>query len=269
MMSIMATQSDTNPGFAWRRAPWGRTLECRPLAAVAAHCFTGRDLGLAAHTGVTPEAWAALAGEIGVAPERLHRVRQVHGAEVACADDAVLSALDSPLAEADVLVAQRPGVALAVRVADCVPLLLADARTGAVAAAHAGWRGTAARVPVVAVRALVERYGARPRDLVAAIGPSIGECCYQVGPDVRERFAADGHHDRDLEAWFTADGDGRSRLDLWRACRDQLMGAGVPGAQIHVAGICTATDPRWSCSHRRDGERAGRMVAAIRPGRAA
>lgn len=264
---MTSTQFATNDGFAWGTAPWGRTLECVPLAAVALHCFTGRDLGLPADVAAAPEVWTALATRIGVAPRRLHRLRQVHGAGVACADGSMVSALDAPLAEADVVVAQSPDVAVAVRVADCVPLLLADRRTGAVAAAHSGWRGTSAGVPRVAVRAMAERYGARPEDLVVAIGPSIGGCCYQVGREVGERFAADGHHASALDAWFTADGDGRYRLDLWRACGDQLRDAGVPGESIHVAGICTATDTVWSHSYRRDGERAGRMVAVIRPRR--
>ena len=261
----MSTQFVTKDSFVWRDAPWGRTLECEPLSEVAPHCFTGRDFALPAGGDVPHEAWAALAVRVGVAPERLHRLRQVHGCEVACADTSNTSALHAPLADADVMVARAPDVALAVRVADCVPLLIGDPRTGAVAAAHSGWRGTASNVPRVAVRALADRYGARPADLVAAIGPSIGGCCYQVGPEVRDAFAVTGHSSADLDAWFAPDRDGRFRLDLWRACRDQLLAAGVPVGQVHLAGICTATCEDWCWSYRREGERAGRMVAVIRP----
>ncbi len=92
--------------------------------------------------------------------------------------------------EADGVMTDEHGVALVVQVADCVPLLMADPRTGAVAAVHAGWRGTAANIAAAAVRRLQQQYGCRPEDLVAAIGPCIGACCYQVGPEVREAFTS-------------------------------------------------------------------------------
>lgn len=254
-----------NDRFSWHRAPWGRTLACDALSAIAAHCFTGRDLALPADGGVPRDAWEALAARVGVTPARLHWVRQVHGAAVACADDAGIAAYDEPLGEADVIVGGSPHVALAVRVADCVPLLISDPRTGAAAAAHAGWRGAASHVPLVAIRALADRYGADPANLVVAIGPSIGACCYQVGPEVRAQFSAAGHPAAELDRWFTPDRGDRWRLDLWRACRDQVVAAGVAADRVHVAGVCTATDD-WCWSYRREGARAGRMVAAIRPG---
>ena len=105
--------------------------------------------------------------------------------------------------DADILITNDPQVATAIQTADCVPVLIADTATGAVAAAHAGWRGMAQRVPQATVEAMLNAFGTRPSQLVAAIGPSIGACCYEVGGDVRDRFAAAGFNDRDMSRWFS------------------------------------------------------------------
>jgi YfiH family protein len=183
---------------------------------------------------------------------------------------------------ADIAVTDRPDVALSIRVADCVPILIADAHSSAVAAVHAGWRGTAAGVAAVAVEALGSAFGSRPQDLVAAIGPSIGPCCYRVGQDVRAVFQAAGTWDRSLGAWFSAapaaealhgvpgsdpaaSGGGPALfLDTWTASADQLRAAGVPASQIHVSRACTSCHRDIFHSFRVDGERAGRMVGVIR-----
>ncbi|HVB38589.1 MAG TPA: laccase domain-containing protein, partial [Vicinamibacterales bacterium] len=123
-------------------------------------------------------AWSRLAAAFGRPASALVRLRQVHGADVLVGrrgDTMLPGAMP-----ADIVVTDDPDAVLLVQVADCVPLLLADCRRGVVAAAHAGWRGTAAGVPRIAVRALMESFGTRPADLVAVIGPSIGPCCYQV-----------------------------------------------------------------------------------------
>jgi YfiH family protein len=146
---------------------------------------------------------------------------------------------------------------VAVRVADCVPLLLADTVTSAVAAVHAGWRGTAAGVAAATVEALRHRFGVKPQDLVVAIGPSIGACCYRVGAEVKEAFAAAGA--ARLDRWFAGE-----HLDLVAANRDQLAAAGVPEAQIHACGLCTAMHLEVLTSYRAEQEKAGRLAAVIR-----
>ncbi len=148
---------------------------------------------------------------MGVPPESVLRLRQVHGARVVVVRGRDGGrTLEEPPPEADILVSDDPGVALSVRVADCMPVLLADRRSGAVAAAHAGWRGTSARVVRAAVESLVSAFGSAPSDLVAAIGPSIGPCCYRVGSEVVEAFKAAGMTRAEQTRWFLEEPAGTS-----------------------------------------------------------
>lgn len=249
------------PAFTWTRTPAGYALVCRPLGRVARHLFTTRAWLLGSAEGENTEtAWRDVADAIETPPDQLLRVHQVHGADIVVHRAAQPSASGAP---ADIIATDDASTALAIQTADCVPLLIADLRTGAVAAAHAGWRGTALGVAGAAVKTLVHEFGSRPSDLIAAVGPSIGPCCYQVGTDVRDRFAWEGFTDEELSCWFTAQAD-RLVLDLWIATRDQLAAAGLPRDQIFVSEMCTASHRDAFCSYRRDGVRAGRMAAAIR-----
>jgi polyphenol oxidase len=256
-------------GFAWVQAPAGPALICTGLEPFAAHVFTTRAwaLGSARDSG-DPAAWCQVANALGVDPANLIRARQVHGASVVArrkGADLPPRAAPGDLPEADILVCDDPRMGLAVQSADCVPLLIADRRTGAVAAAHAGWRGLAARVPATAVEALKREFGSRPVDLIAAIGPSISAERYEVGDDVRQAFAASGCSPVQLARWFAAgDGPAHWHFDLWRSARDLLEAAGVPTPQIYAAELCTASLPDLLCSYRRDGKRAGRVAGAIR-----
>jgi hypothetical protein len=245
-------------GFHWDDTPSGSVLRCTALGGVVRHAFTSRRLGLRAGDD---SGWDRAAAVVGCRAAAVHRVRQVHGAAV--------HAVDAPAtaggirAEADALVSKTPGVALAVVTADCVPILLADPVTGAVAAVHAGWRGTATDVAGAAVAALTREYAVAGADLVAAIGPSIGACCYDVGEELLEAFAAAGHDSAARADWFARDDAGRLRLDLWTANRDLLVHAGLRPDRIHVAGLCTRTHLDWFESYRADGPKAGRLAAII------
>ena len=242
-------------GFVWQDDGSGRILRARALESLATHAFTTRAWSF---RGETEQAdYAHLATVMGVAREDLLTVSQVHGREVA------MVAVGTPHSSgvgADAIVSTDGSRAIAVRIADCVPILIADAGGRAVAAVHAGWQGTAAGVATATVLRLDE-LGVPASMLVAAIGPSIGPCCYQVGARVRNTFLA---ATPDSAEWFTEDGPGHWRLDLWQANADLLEAAGVPAANIHVARLCTRDHPETCFSYRREGAGAGRLVGAIR-----
>lgn len=248
----------------WVQAAGGPALVCGALRSFADHLFTTREWALGSRDAAADADWDPVAASLGVDRAHLVRIHQVHGASVVVRREG-----DEPLPEsrpdADVIVSNDPSLALAVQIADCVPLLVADGATGAVAAAHAGWRGLAAGVPGVTVAALTREFGGRPADLLVAIGPCISAAEYEVGEDVRARFIAARWSDAHLARWFHGgDRAGHWHFDLWQAARDQLESAGVPAARIHLSALCTASHPGLLCSYRREGTGAGRIVAAIR-----
>ncbi|HET6439891.1 MAG TPA: peptidoglycan editing factor PgeF [Anaeromyxobacter sp.] len=196
------------------------------------------------------ENWRRLEAATGL---RFARVRQVHGARVV-----LLRAPGGPSEEADGIVCDAVGVAACVSVADCVPVLLADPSSGAVAAVHAGWRGTLARAAARGVQALERLSGAPPARLLAAIGPSIGPCCYEVSADLAARFAG--------EIGPVVRGGGPApRLDLWDCNRRVLLEAGIAPEHLDVLSRCTSCDEGSFFSHRRDRGRTGRQIAFIAP----
>jgi len=253
-----------NDAFAWVQATAGPALVCGALEPYAAHLFTTRawPLGTAVD-GNRAAAWGDVAAALGADGAHLVRLHQVHGASFIARKRGDVARKE--LADGDIVVSDDPSLVLAIQTADCVPLLIADSRTGAVAAAHAGWRGLAAGVPRVAVGALADTFGSRPSDLIVAIGPSISAPKYEVDDVVRAAFAAAGHADAQLGRWFIAgERPAHWQFDGWASARDQLETAGVPSAQIHLSGLCTASHPDILPSYRRDGKAAGRIAAAIR-----
>jgi len=186
------------------------------------------------------------------------RVNQVHGDRVIVLDQAC-----APCEQADAILSRAPGVAACVSVADCVPILIADPRSGAVAAVHAGWRGTLAHAAAQAVHALAREFGAVPGDLLAAVGPSIGPCCYQVSHDLARTFSDD------LGACVAASRASGARLDLWLANETVLRSAGLAAERIEVLGRCTACESDAFFSHRRDRGNTGRQVGFIAPAQTA
>ena len=172
---------------------------------------------------------------------QLATVKQVHSAACIAAEGR-----SGILGEADALVENRPGSVVAVKTADCIPVLLADERNRAVAAVHAGWRGTVAHIVESAVKAMGARFNTAPADIHAAIGPGIGKCCYEVGPEVAAQFGFEG----------------RAHLDLPGENLRQLAKTGIPTDRVYVSGLCTMCGSQFH-SFRRDKESAGRMYSFI------
>lgn len=163
----------------------------------------------------------------------------------------------------DALITDAAQVLVGVKTADCVPVLLGDARSRAVAAIHAGWRGTLDLIIPKAIARMRDEYGTEAADIRAAIGPAAGACCYEVGLEVieafRERFT-------DADELLTPTRDGHALIDLQRANRKQLIAAGVPSERIHVAPFCTMCRTDLFFSYRREKlmhGRVGRLMSVI------
>lgn len=184
---------------------------------------------------------------LGIPVDSLAIPRQVHSAVVARVD------APGPVAETDALVTDTPGLYLCVTVADCVPVLLYDARHRAVGAVHAGWRGSASGILSLALRLMRSAFGTRPEDLHAYIGPAAGGCCYEVGPEVAGQFPPK----------YVAGREGSQKLDLKAFNADTLREAGLDPAHVEVSPLCTITEMPLLHSYRRDGPRSGRMMAVI------
>jgi YfiH family protein len=281
---MMFTLPKPSDGFEWVQLPAGPALVCRPVERYASHLFTTRRwrLGASASSVASDaDAWHEVAAAMAVETPRLARLKQVHGSSAVTYRRGAPLPAEGALPEADIVISDAPGVALAVQTADCVPLVMIDRRLGVVAAVHAGWRGLAARAPVTAVERMARDFGTRMADLLVAIGPAIGSCCYEVGPDVRAQFEQSSFTPAQVRRWFSAvpvasgfnptmtslspiRREGHWFFDASQSARDELRSAGLTGAQIYVSGLCTASHHDVFCSYRRDGAPAGRMAAAIR-----
>jgi len=181
----------------------------------------------------------------------LARLNQVHGTIVHLVDG-------SGVWEGDGLVSNTPGLALAVQVADCYPLLLEDPASRAVAALHAGWRGALGNILGAAVKAMQREYGTNPAELRLAAGPGIAGPCYQVDAGLADRFAAAGWDG----AVLPDPEPGKARLDLLAVIRAQALTAGLRLENLWFAGVCTHCHPAYY-SYRRDGKKSGRQWGLI------
>ena len=197
--------------------------------------------------------------------------------------DAILHFESAPTepSRGDAAVTKSEGLLLAVQTADCVPILLVDPKNHAVAAVHAGWRGTLARIVEKAIGRMQMQFGSRAGDLLAAIGPAIGGCCYEVGTEVAAAFSGQfanaaeffdelrtGDEPNPLQ-WLNMMPPGHQPppkkvlLDLRKANRSQLEGAGVPAGNIFVSDLCTGCRRDLLFSYRKEGAQTGRMMSVI------
>lgn len=165
--------------------------------------------------------------------------------------------------DVDGLLTDEPGVYLATFFADCVPLYFVDMKRKAIALAHSGWRGTVARMGRCVVEKMREAYGTDPSDLVAAVGPSICQECYEVSEDVAGAFAAAFAKPGQEREILLAKGGGKYQLDLWRANEIVLTEAGIPGENIQVTDLCTCHNDCYLFSHRASGGKRGNLGAFL------
>jgi YfiH family protein len=247
------------------------------IAAPFAHAFSTRAGGVSASPFDTLNLgarWGDAAANVEENRRRLVRAvsggagplyvaRQVHGAGVAIVRDGDDPAWIARM-EADALVTNDPGLTLGVFVADCIPAIVADPRSGAVAAAHAGWRGTVAGVLPAVVRVLGAEFGARPGDLRVALGPAIGPCCFEVGPEVVDAFRAALREAADGVVLPSPRGvAGKWHVDLKAANRLLLERAGVAPDAIDAGPECTCHDGARFFSYRRDRDRTGQQMGIV------
>lgn len=277
----MITSDLELPGFYWRERDGVRALVCAPLEQDGfTNAFSTRLGGVSP----MPNDSLNLAGFNEDDAENIYENRrrflklfegdwtltgcwQVHSTDVRIVHDEQ-DAQQKPgvLGDdkyCDALVSNTPKILLVVKTADCVPVLLADPKTGAFAAVHAGWRGTSVSIVLGAIKHLQKEYGTRAEDLRAAIGPAANSCCYEVGSEVidqfKERFPQSTH-------LFTPTRDGHARIDLQTANLDQLAGAGVSPERIHIAPLCTMDRTDLFFSYRREKSvhgRVGRLMSVI------
>jgi purine-nucleoside/S-methyl-5'-thioadenosine phosphorylase / adenosine deaminase len=303
---------ESSKGCAW--------LECEALAEIPwlVHAFGTRkggalgpkpagqkpDLNPGARQPTDKGKVRRFVQALGAGRLQMATLRQTHSAIVYCVSPGSGSAplqyqlAGNPAPDAghpprtrsgDALIADRPEMLLGIRTADCVPILMVDRERRAVAAVHAGWRGALNRIVEKAAGEMCRMFNSRPENLLAAVGPSIRRCCYEVGPEVADAFcgvfpagdeffhkvaatpedlrmalryrtlfmlqAPPGHQMEDTFA--------KVHLDLAAVVRYQLEHAGVPGSQIYVADYCTACRTDLFCSFRKEGALAGRMMAVI------
>jgi YfiH family protein len=223
------------------------------------YAFTTRQNGLGARTqGIRqPDDWKSVAEAFGISPARLVTVNQVHGDTIVRVEEANYEGIRS--VEADAMITGERGIAIGVETADCVPLLLVDPVTPAIAAVHAGWRSTVQQIVQKTVTNMQDEFGSDPGRMIAAIGPAIGPECYEVdepvmGP-VREKFSF-------WQEVASPRGNGRWSLDLVGLNRRELMQAGLSAVNVYSFGLCTSCMVDLFYSFRREG-RTGRMLSVI------
>jgi polyphenol oxidase len=292
--------SDGGAGWELGRSGGVELLKAPALARLAwlTHGFSTRQDGLSelngAHVlnlGFTP--WDSRARvvanrkrffqAIGAGKMRVVVLSQMHSDIAHSVDKSQLRANRAP--QGDALFTREPGILLAVQTADCVPILLADTERRTVAAIHSGWRGTLGRIALKTLGRMRMEFGTRPEDVTAALGPSIGRCCYEVGSDVAREFQAQfpranewfdgpfdahasGENDPNWLPWLTMRPPGHAprspgvTLDLIAANRAILLDAGVPAHQISASEFCTACRNDIFFSYRRE-RSTGRMMSAI------
>lgn len=210
-----------------------------------------------------------LSDALDINPEQLVFAVQTHSASVAKINAEALTWTDTirreQLNETDALITNEPNICIAVKTADCIPVLLYDPQRKAAAAIHAGWRGTVGRIVSKTIEVMTHEYGTQPEDLIAGIGPGIGPNVYQVGPEVVQIVHKQlGENHGFIHYYSLKDNAPKAPyLNLWEANHIQLLESGIPEKNIEVAELCTFSHPADFYSARRDGAASGRLATGI------
>lgn len=211
------------------------------------------------------ENYRRMAKALGVDVDRMVLTWQTHTTNVRVVSEQDFGkgvVRDRDYRDVDGLITNIPGVTLVTFFADCVPLYFLDKKNQAIGLSHSGWRGTVNRMGAVTLEAMKKEFGTMPEDVIACVGPSICQDCYEVGPEVIEQFQAafdKKHH----EKLFYAKPNGKYQLNLWEANRIILKEAGVPEENISVTDICTHCNPELLFSPRRAAEKRGNLCAFL------
>lgn len=211
-------------------------------------------------TGDSPEIFEnnrlLLAGKLMIKPEQLVFPRQTHTNCVAEISDIP----ENEIKETDALITTKSGICLCVQTADCVPVLLFDPEVNVISAIHAGWKGTVKKIAGVAVQKMVQDYGSSPKNIIAAIGPSIGPEIYEVGNEVVEEVKKSISN---AEILLHKNSSGKYHFNLWEANRQILLETGLKAKNIEILGECSFTQNHRYFSARKEGIETGRMVSGI------
>jgi len=206
-----------------------------------------------------------LAETLGMPLDQFTIARQIHSGNVRVVSDELRGSgstdHEDAVADTDAMVTDTPGICLVVFVADCVPMLFFDPARRAIGVAHAGWRGTLKSIASNTVRAMVEAFGSSPGNIMVGIGPSIGPCCYRIGPEVISQMESVFQGKNDYIVNETKGGEGY--LDLWKANLEGLLRAGIERKNIEIAERCTCHEPDVFFSYRNQRGDTGRFAAGI------
>ncbi|GAB4424222.1 MAG: peptidoglycan editing factor PgeF [Anaerolineae bacterium] len=221
--------------------------------------FASLNLGLS--VGDDPETvnknYEQVCGALDISPDQTVSCHLIHSADVLTVDSANRRRV---MGQADGLITATPGIYLSMRFGDCTPLIFFDPARGAVGLTHAGWRGTMQNAAGATVRAMIQEFDCRAGDIIAVIGPAIGPCCYEVGPEVIDAAATAFSHSASLFVRGNGRAD-RAHFNMWEANRRQLAAAGVE--QIIQSELCTACRTDQFFSHRAEQGRTGRFGVII------
>ncbi len=263
-------QNMKNDGFVLRDSHGVPYYSCKAFEAIpqVCHGFSTRDDGAGQLLNLSYRPWDSvervnenrrcLLSAVNLGDSCLVTLHQVHSNRAYIIED---NSSEWNLSQGDALITAVPNIALAVQIADCLPVLIADPMKHVVAAVHAGWRGTLSRILLHTIRTMEQGFASRPSDLLVAVGPGIRKCCFEVGNEVVELF--DKEFPGSELAIPLVDHPGKFLLDLIHALEIQMDFAGVLPANRYDLGLCTRCNSDKFFSYREEGPAAGRMLAVI------